>query len=107
MDLGYRRRNRASDTAAAVMADLPKNRQHSPTGSSSSSDLSVRVEHELGAGNGGTIKEVKDSGDAVANGSSIDNSTSSSSASGQYNSISLILDSSLFFLYWACVFFVG
>ncbi|KAJ1409608.1 UDP-glucuronosyl/UDP-glucosyltransferase [Sesbania bispinosa] len=64
------------------MADLPGNRRDSSSSSSSSSDLSVRVERELGAGNGSTGKEMEVSADAAANGGSLDNGSSSSSASG-------------------------
>ncbi|KAE9611086.1 putative sterol 3-beta-glucosyltransferase [Lupinus albus] len=52
------------------MAELPENRQHS---SSSSSDVSVRVEHEVGARNGIASKDVENNGSSV-----VDNASSSS-----------------------------
>ncbi|XP_004506587.1 sterol 3-beta-glucosyltransferase UGT80A2 [Cicer arietinum] len=64
------------------MADLPENRRHSSSSSSSASDLSVRVDRELDTGNGSTSKEVEDITEAVSNGVSINNGSGSSSASG-------------------------
>ncbi|KEH29080.1 UDP-glucose:sterol 3-O-glucosyltransferase [Medicago truncatula] len=62
------------------MAELPENCWRYSSGSSSSSDQSIRVEHEIGTGNESTGQEIVDSTDAVSFG--VSSCESSSSKSG-------------------------
>lgn len=71
------------------MKDLPENRRHSSSDSSNSSDCSVRVERDQGAGSVSTSKDVEDSIDVVSNGVSVNNGSGSSSTSGYFNSFSM------------------
>ncbi|KAI5391701.1 sterol 3-beta-glucosyltransferase UGT80A2 [Lathyrus oleraceus] len=64
------------------MKDLPENRRHSSSDSSNSSDCSVRMERDQGAGSVSTSKDVEDSIDVVSNGVSVNNGSGSSSTSG-------------------------
>ena len=68
--------------SAPAMADLLQNHRNPSSSSGSSSDLSVRVERELGIGNSGSKEtDAKESRD-VANGGSVDNVSSTTSSSG-------------------------
>ncbi|CAK8575045.1 unnamed protein product [Lathyrus sativus] len=64
------------------MKDLPENRRHSSSDSSTSSDCSVRLEPDQGAGSVSTSKDVEESTGVVSNGVSVNNGSGSSSTSG-------------------------